>query len=41
MDYAKAKQTFGGGGGGGLPIARGPPGPGEAAATTSEPLNIE
>lgn len=37
VDYAKAKQTFGGGGGG-LPIARGPPRPGEAAATTS---NIE
>ncbi|CAG7891265.1 unnamed protein product [Brassica rapa] len=40
VDYAKAKQTFGGGGGG-LPIARGPPRPGEAAATTSEPFNIE
>ncbi|KAH0936604.1 hypothetical protein HID58_004065 [Brassica napus] len=40
VDYAKAKQTFGGGVGG-LPIARGPPRPGEAAATTSEPLNIE
>ncbi|KAF8097209.1 hypothetical protein N665_0293s0057 [Sinapis alba] len=40
VDYAKAKQTLGGGGG--LPVARGPPKPGEvAAATTPETLNID
>lgn len=39
VDYAKAKQGFsgGGGGGGGLPIARGPPRPGEVAAATQHP----
>lgn len=44
MDYAKAKQGFsggGGGGGGGLPIARGPPRPGEVAATPPETLNLD
>ncbi|KAJ4911686.1 RNA binding (RRM/RBD/RNP motifs) family protein [Raphanus sativus] len=41
VDYAKAKQGFSGGGGGGLPIARGPPRPGEVAATTPETLNMD
>ncbi|CAH8384485.1 unnamed protein product [Eruca vesicaria subsp. sativa] len=41
VDYAKAKQTFGGGGGG-VPVARGPPKPGEVAATTThETLNMD